>query len=454
MSEAKPSIKHPMLWVPTSYLTMGLVYIMVVQASNILFKNLGMENDKSALYSSLLGFTFTFKPLWSPLLELFKTKKWWVILMQFMLTGAFAVMAMTLHLKSWLIPVFGMMILTSIMGATQDIGTDGVYVTTLGSRDQAKFTGIQSASWNVGALIVTGGLVLLVGILAGEKKGEPAPLPAAYAHAWGIIIGAMAILAGLMAFWHRLMLPEGAKAENSPKSMGEAMHTFGDAFVTFFKKKDIWMMLAFAFFYRSAYAMLEKIAPLFLLDPRDKGGMGLNNTQMGVLNGIVGTIAFLIGSVVGGWIVSRLGLKRTLIYLCLALNVPNVTLLYLGLVQPSSFAIIGTVFFIEKFFWGVGCVGLMIYMMQQMAPGPYKTAHYAFSTGLGFNLCGVIMGSASGFLQVHMGYKTYFVLALLAAVPSVIFTLLAPFNHGDGTETPKPEGQNQTEPVLAVAEDE
>jgi len=434
MNPAKPAYKHPLLWVPTSYFTMGMVYITVVTASNILFKNLGMDNGRSALYSSLLGFTFTFKPLWSPVLELFKSKKWWVILMQVLLTGAFGFMAAALHLQNWFIPVFAIMILTSILGATQDIGTDGVYITTLDSRDQAKFTGVQSASWNLGPLLVTGPFVLLVGILAGEKKGMPSPHPGEYAHAWSLMLGGLAVIAGLMAIWHRFVLPEGTKVENAPKSFKDGMRTFGDAFLTFFQKKDIWMMLAFAFFYRSAYAMLEKIAPLFLLDGRDKGGLGLNNTMMGTLNGVVGTSAFLLGSIVGGWIVSRIGLKRTLIFLCFALNVPNITLLYLGVTQPTNLVLIGSVFFIEKFFWGLGCVGLMIYMMQQMAPGPYRTAHYAFSTGLGFNLCGVVMGSISGFLQVRMGYKTYFILALAAAIPSILFTFLAPFNQKTSEE--------------------
>lgn len=450
MSESQSATKHPLLWVPSGYLVMGLVYVTVTTASNIIFKNLGLNNAQSALYSSLLGLVFTFKPLWSPLLEIFKSKKWWVLVMQGVLAGAFALMAFALHLKHWLIPVFAFMILMAILGATQDIGTDGVYVTTLDSSNQAKFTGIQSASWNVGYLLITGPLVLLVGVLAGERTNSAST--ASYAHAWSLTLGGLAILTGLMALWHRVMLPEGSKAANAPKSMGDAMHTFGDAFVTFFQKKDIWWMLAFAFFYRAAYAMLEKIAPLFLLDSRAKGGMGLNNTQMGFLNGIVGTLAFLGGSVVGGWLVSKVGLKRTLIYLCLALNVPNVTLLYLGLTQPTSLAVVGVVFFVEKFFWGLGCVGLMIYMMQQMAPGPYRTAHYAFSTGLGFNLCGVIMGSVSGFVQTRVGYTSYFLLALCAAIPSVVFTLMAPFNHGDGTES-KDASDEPTEPSLLVAEE-
>jgi PAT family beta-lactamase induction signal transducer AmpG len=178
--------------------------------------------------------------------------------------------------------------------------------------------------------------------------------------------------------------------------------------------------------------MLDKIGPLFLLDPRSNGGLGLNNTMVGTLNGFVGLTAFILGSVLGGLFVGRRGLKRSLLFLALAMNVPNVTFLYLGMVQPTQIWLIGSVFFIEKLSWGFGAVGLMIYMMQQMAPGPYRTAHYAFSTGLGLNLCMVVTGSLSGYLQTKVGYTTYFLLALVAAIPSILFTFLAPFNNGDG----------------------
>jgi len=351
--------------------------------------------------------------------------------MQVLLAGTFALMAPALRLQAWVVPVLGLLMVASLLGATQDIGTDGVYVTTLDSKDQAVFTGIQSASWNIGYLLVQGPLVMLVGRLAGERlmSAEAHPSPQAYAHAWSLIIGVLAAMAAVMAVWHRFVLPEGAKAQDAPKSVGDAMHTFGDAFVTYFQKKDIWMMLAFTFCFRAGYGMLDKIGPLFLLDPRTSGGLGLNNTMVGTLNGFVGLTAFILGSVLGGLFVARRGLQKSLFILALAMNVPNVTFLYLGVAQPTQIWLIGSVFFIEKLSWGFGAVGLMIYMMQQMAPGPYRTAHYAFSTGLGLNLCMVATGSLSGYLQTRVGYRVYFILALLAAIPSILFTLLAPFNQ-------------------------
>jgi MFS transporter, PAT family, beta-lactamase induction signal transducer AmpG len=445
----KPSYKHPLMWVPTSYFAMGTVYTMVTTASNIMFANLGMSNEKAAAYSSLTGFAFTFKPLWAPILELYKTKKFFVVLMQIVLGITFAGIAVALKLPSWVAPVVGLLMVAAVAGATQDIGTDGVYVTTLESKRQAAFSGVQSLCWSIGPIIASSALVLVVGKLAGEVSGQPKPAPAAYGSAWVLVFGGLAVLMGALALWHTMSLPPGAKSTDAGKSFGDAMATFGKAFVTFFQKKDVWLLLGFAFFYRFGLGLLDKIAPLFLLADRNKGGIGLDNTALGWLNGIA-TAAFMIGSIWGGMFVAKRGLKKSLLFLCLALNVPNVTFLVLGLLRPeaiwtggsllagghpnSGMVLVGTIFFIEKLGWGFGAVGHMIYMMQQIAPGPYKTSHYAFATGIGLSLCMTLTGLVSGFIQERTGYTTYFIIVLVAALPSILFTVLAPFHHSDDGE--------------------
>jgi PAT family beta-lactamase induction signal transducer AmpG len=444
--------KNPFLWVPTSYFAMGTVYITVSTASNIMFSNLGLPNDKAAAYSSLTGLAFTFKPFWAPLLELFKTKKFFVILMQLTLAVLFGVLAFLLPLSGassspipagvgaalpMVAPIFLLLMLTAVSGATQDIVSDGVYVTTLDSKNQAKYTGIQSMCWNIGFVVAGGLLVLLVGHLAGETQTGPKPVPAAYSKAWAYVFGASAALMVALAAWHSKMLPEGSRAQNAPKSFSDGISTIGKAFVTFFQKKDILRLLGFALFYRFGLGLLDKIAPLFLIGSRESGGLGLNNTTLGWMNGIIGTCALIVGSILGGWFVSGRGLKKSLLFLCMALNVPNVTFLYLGWTQPTSLALIGVVFFIEKLGWGFGAVGHMIYMMQQIAPGPYKTAHYAFATGLGLSLCMTLTGWVSGYLQVAVGYQTYFIIALVAALPSIFFTVVAPFHHADDAASAK-----------------
>jgi len=436
MSEGTPVVaqsKHPALWVPSSYFAMGTVYIMVSTASNIMFANLGLSNEKAAAYSSLTGFAFTFKPLWAPLLELFRTKKFWVVLMQGVLGLIFLGLAFALKLPAFIMPVVALLMVAAVAGATQDIVSDGVYVTSLDSKRQAAFAGIQSMSWSIGPILANGFLVLLVGRWAGETADGPKPDPAAYANAWFGVFVALAVLLFALSVWHAFNLPQGEKSADAPRSFGDAMTTFGDVFSTFFAKKDVLKLIGFAFFYRFGLGLLDKIAPLFLLDTVANGGLGLNNSQLGLLNGVIGTTAFIGGSILGGLFVSKRGLKKSLLILCLALNVPNVTFLYLGIARPESIVIVGIIFFIEKLGWGFGAVGHMIYMMQQIAPGPYKTAHYAFATGLGLSLCMTLTGLASGYLQTAVGYQIYFVIVLLAAIPSILFTVIAPFHQDDGS---------------------
>jgi PAT family beta-lactamase induction signal transducer AmpG len=425
------------LWVPSSYLAMGLIYVTVGSVANVMFKNMGMDNTNAAFWSSILGFPYTFKFLWAPLLELYKTKKFFVVLMQFLLAASIAGVAFALQLpgKTWLVPVLVLLAVSAMLGATQDIGSDGVYVTTLPPRDMAKYTGFQSMCWNAGFLLAAGPLIHFSGVLHEST------------HSWGtswmvilLVIAGIMILAGL---YHSRLLPPGAAALDAPKTFGQAMGTFGHAFATFFQKKGVWLMIAFAFFYRTGFGLIDKMGPLFMIDDRAKGGLGLSNQMLGDINGTFGTGAFILGSLVGGWVVSRAGLKKSLLILCLCLNVPNVTFLILSQTLPSNYYVIAGIVTLEKLGWGIGCVGHMIYMMQQIAPGPYKTAHYTIATAL-MGACMMLTGAVSGYVQKWVGYQWFFIIVLLAAAPSILVTLLAPFHHADsaGPNAPqKPESE-------------
>jgi PAT family beta-lactamase induction signal transducer AmpG len=316
-----------------------------------------------------------------------------------------------------------------------DVGSDGVYVTTLESKRQAAFAGVQSMCWSIGPILASGLLVGLVGKLAGETGNGVKPPPSAYNTPWMMVFVGLGVLLLLVAGWHSRVLPPGSKAKDAAGTFADAMSTFGKAFVTFFQKKDILLLLSFAFFYRFGLGLLDKVGPLFLLDARAKGGLGLDNSTLGFLNGVIGTGAFIAGSILGGLFVSKLGLRKALLILCLCLNVPNATFLYLGLARPESVWIIGAVVFVEKLGWGFGAVGHMIYMMQQIAPGPYKTAHYAFATGLGLSLCMTLTGMVSGYIQTAVGYQMFFIIVLVAAIPSILATVFAPFHQSDQSST-------------------
>jgi len=428
-SDASPTYKNPFLWVPSSYLTMGLIYVAVGSVANIMFKNLGMPNDKAAFWSSILGFPYTFKFLWAPALELYKTKKFFVLVMQFSIAAALVGVALSLKLPglSWMGPALTLVALTAVLGATQDIGTDGVYVTTLPPKDQAKYLGFQSMCWNGGALLAKGPFVTVSGVLH-ESSGD-------WSTAWMIIMLAMGGVVFLAGIYHSRVLPSGAKALDAAKTFGDAMKTFGHAFTTFFQKQGIVRMIAFAFLYRFAYGLLDKMGPLFLIDGRESHGLGLSNQEIGNVYGTFGTGAFILGSLVGGWVVSTAGLKKTLLLLCLCINVPNATFLYLSQAMPTDMSIITGVIIIEQLGWGIGAVGHMIYMMQQIAPGPYKTAHYTFATAL-MGACMMLTGAVSGFVQKAVGYQWFFVIVLIAATPSILATIFAPFFHPDVTKQP------------------
>ena len=425
MSEAKhtyPAYRNPLIWVSSSYLAMGLIYVTICSVANIMFKNMGMENDKAALWSSILGFPYTLKFLWAPVLELYKTKKYFVVLMQFLL--AICMVGVGLCLKypavGWPIGVLALLTVAGLLGATQDIGSDGVYVTTLPPGQMAKYTGLQGMVWNGGYLLASGPLIYLTGKLHETNQS--------WGDAWSVV---MFVIAGMMVvagFYHLKFLPTGAKALDAPKNVGEAWQTFGHAFTTFFQKQDVFRLIAFAFLFRCSFGLIDKMGPLFMIDDRANGGLGFDNQMLGQINGTYGTAAFIVGSLLGGIYVARKGLKKTLLILCLCLNVPNVTFLILSQTLPTNQSVITALITLEKFGWGIGCVGQMIYMMQQIAPGPYRTTHYTYATAL-MGACMMITGAVSGYIERAVGYHWFFIIVLLAAIPSILVTILAPFHH-------------------------
>ena len=260
-----------------------------------------------------------------------------------------------------------------MLGATQDIGTDGVYVTTLPPGIRRSTSASRACAGTAARCSPRGPFVIVSGTLHDSTGSWPT--------AWMVVMLALGASVFLAGIYHGRVLPPGAKAVES-KSFGDAMKTFGHAFVSFFQKKDVVRMIAFAFLYRFGYGLLDKMGPLFLIDSRANHGLGLSNQAVGGVYGTFGSGAFIVGSLLGGFIVSRYSLKKTLLMLCLCINVPNATFLFLSQAMPDSMTVITAVVIIEQLGWGIGAVGHMIYMMQQIAPGPYKTAHYTFATAL------------------------------------------------------------------------
>jgi len=423
--DRRPPFRHPLAWVPTLYLAMGLPNVTVGVVAAILYKNLGVSNSDIAFYTSQMYLPWVLKPVWAPFLEPFRTKSWWVIAMQFTMMASLGLVAFCLPLDDFFRASLAFFWITGFASATQDIVADGVFMTTMPLRDQARYSGLQSMCWNLGAVIASGLLVSLTGWLHDR-------LGLSWVHCWMIVMGGTGLVMGGFGLWHVRVLPPGAPSAVQGQGIGATLPALRDSWVTFFRKPHIWMMLAVIFSYRFGEGFIEKFGPLFLLDPRSAGGLGLSNAALGTINGTVGTVAFIAGSFAGGFVVARRTLPRSFLLLALALNVPHLTYFYLASAAPDDLGLIAAVVALEKFGFGMGSIGHMLYMMQQVAPGPYKMTHYAFATGV-MALTKWATGTTSGWVFDAVGhrYPTYFAFVLLVSVPPVLLAWRAPFPHRD-----------------------
>ena len=426
--------RSPLQWVPSGYFAMAMGYMMLTSVTSIMFKNLGMDNGRAAQYSSMLILAYTIKPLFAPVVEMYRTKKFFVLVTQLLLGLGFGAVAVAMGMPGSMALMMVLFWVMSFIGATMDIASDGVYVTSLSSRNQALYCGVQGLSWNIGPVVASGVLVYLSGYLHTSYGMD-------WLGAWRVVFLAVAALLVLLTAWHWRVMPEGARAAETPESLGQAAFILRDAFKTFFEKRGVWMMMAFALLYRVSIGLLEKIGPFFMVDPVEKGGLGMSNELLGIVYGTYGLLAVLAGSLAGGLFLARHGLKPMLFKLCCVLNIPIATFLLMAIYQPSNLWVIGLGVVVEKFSFGFGSVGFMIYLMQQLAPGKYTTTHYAFGTGL-MGLCGMLTGMVSGHLQQAMGYVSYFWLVMAATVPSFIVTWYAPFHHEEARTAEEP-GQLQ-----------
>jgi PAT family beta-lactamase induction signal transducer AmpG len=430
---AKP--RHLLYWVPSLYLAMGLPNVTVGVVAAIMYKNMGVSTEDIAIYTSQLYLPWVLKPLWSPFLEPFKTKRYWVIAMEFVMMAALGLVAFSLSISSFFAVSLAFFWITGFASATQDIVADGVFMTTASLRDQARYSGLQGMCWNLGAVIASGLLVTLTGTLH-DRFGL------SWQQCWIVVMVAVAAAMGGFGLWHLRTLPTGEISPMQGQGIGAAFRSLRDSWVSFFQKPSIWMMLVVVFFYRFGEGFIEKLGPLFLLEERAKGGLGLSNEVLGHINGSVGTLAFIAGAFLGGFLAARMTLRRSFFILALALNIPHVTYFYLSHAMPDSHLWIGFVVTIEKFGFGVGSVGHMLYMMQQIAPGPFRMTHYAFATGF-MAATKWITGWITGPVFARFlgeSYSAFFTFVLFASIPPAILAFLAPFPQKAHDEAGGPTG--------------
>ena len=416
--DIEPQKINPGLWIPSVYFAMGLPFIAIAQASALMYKNMGVSDTQIALWTSLIMIPWTLKFLWSPVLEMFKTKKHFVVATQIVPGMTFALVALSLPLENYFRYSIALLAVIAISGATHDIATDGVYLSVLSPKLQARYIGWQGAAYNIAKIVSGGGFVYLAGELE-QTMGVKA--------AWMVVMGTYGAVMLLLGLYHIKMLPGGGQA-SEVKSLKEGFETLLDVIKTFFQKKFILWYIMFIILYRFAEGFAIKMAPLFFKAAVAEGGLGMTTSQIGLVYGTFGAAAFVIGSLLGGYYISSHGLKNALFRLALVFNVPFGVYTYLSFYQPDSLYIISAAVVLEYFGYGFGFVGLMLFMMQQIAPGKYKMAHYAFATGI-MNLGFMIPSMMSGYLSDFLGYKVFFMWVLIATIPSLLVAYFVPFTY-------------------------
>ncbi len=409
---------NPAFWVPTLYLAEGLPFVVVNVVSVLMYKSLGLKDAEIAFFTSLITIPWVLKPLWGPLLEMFKTKKDFVLFTQFFGGVSFGLLVLTLQLPSffeWTLIFFALIALNS---AIHDTAADGVYVNVLSDTDQAKFVGWQGAFYNVGKVLSQGAFVYVAGILEKNIGIKPA---------WTVVMGAFGVILIALSIYHYKFLPSGGKA-GSVKNFKEGYLTFLDVVKTFFQKKFIIWAIIFLILYRFAEGQAIKIVPLFMRAAREQGGLGLSTEDIGLIYGFFPTIAYILGTIISGYFTANKGLRKSLIILCAFFNIPFAVYTFLAIFQPDNFFTITSLVVFEYFGYGFGFIGLTLFMMQQIAPGKYKTAHYAFATSImqfGF----MIPSMVSGFVSDFLGYRDFFIWVMFATIPSFLITWFVPFRE-------------------------
>lgn len=420
---ASLGMRHPLAWVPSLYLAQGLPFYSVALVAGLMFKSMGVPNEQIARWTGLLGLAWVFKALWSPFLELFRSKKRIVVVLQISGGIALGALALALQLPAWFALSIALLAVVSLASSTHDIAADGLYIASLSAKQQAAYAGWQGAFFNGAKFLSLGGLVILAGYL--EQRVGPQL-------AWATVFGLLGALMAGLGLYHLWALPgpQPAAMAASPALAPAAavrgaaqrpLDVLADVIRAFFAKPGIWLGILFILLFRTAEGQVQTIGPLFLRDARAIGGLGLSTQEVGAIYGTAGTAAFLVGSILGGYFTSWLGLKRAMIYLILAMNLPNLVFYYLSMAQPASLGVVTASLAAEMFGYGFGFVGMILFIMQVLASGPYQTAHYALGSGfmqLGFVLSKVV----SGDIQQALGYRHFFLWVLLSALPVMLLT--------------------------------
>lgn len=414
----KPTSVSPWVYIPTLYFAEGIPYMIINSVSVIFYKKLGVDNTQIAFWTSLISFPWILKMFWSPFVDIYSTKRKWLLTMQIIMFFCLSFLALSFYLPNFFFISLGILTIAAFVSATYDIATDGFYMLALHPEQQAVFVGIRSLFYRFAILFTTGFLVFLAGYL--EESTNNISL------SWSIVIGIAAVIFAVLFAFHSFTLPtpesNNKDLETNPESTLDKIH-FVKIIVSYFQQPKIAIILAFILLYRFGEAMLLKVASLFLLDKPELGGLGLSTQEFGLVYGTFGVISLICGGILGGLLIAKYGLKKCLLPMALALNLPNVFYIYMAYAKPALKFVYPLVS-LEQFGYGVGFTAFTVYLMY-VSKGEHKTSHFAISTGL-MALGLMIPGAISGQIQQSLGYPLFFVLVCLATIPGMLTIFFIP----------------------------
>lgn len=418
--------RTPWAWVPTLYFAEGVPYVAVMTISLIMYKRLGLSNTDITLYTSWLYLPWVIKPLWSPFVDMLRSKRWWIVTMQVLIAAALGGVAFTIPGPWWLQGSLCFFWLMAFCSATHDIAADGFYMLGLDQHEQAYFVGIRSTFYRIATIFSSGLLVGLAGVLQVLTRN--------IRYSWSLVFYLMAgLFIGLWLYHHWILPKPTEDGEKSKKTAGEIITEFKQTVVTFFQKPQVWAGICFMLFYRMPEGLLAKVSALFLVDAPHNGGLGLSDGEYGLVQGTVGVIGLTLGGILGGIVASRDGLKKWLWPMVMAITLPDVVYVYLSYVMPSNLLTINVCVFIEQFGYGFGFSAYMLYLIYY-SQGDHKTSHYALCTAF-MALSMMIPGLFAGALQEAVGYQAFFLIVIAACSLTYIVTAFLKIDPEFGKKT-------------------
>jgi PAT family beta-lactamase induction signal transducer AmpG len=410
----KPNASNPWAWVPSLYFAEAIPYVVVMTLATALYKARGISNDDMAFYTSQLYWPWVLKFLWSPLVDMFRTKRLWTVGMQLLIGIGLALAGVAMHLPNWFMVSLAVLWLMAFASATHDIAADGFYMLGLKEKyQQAAFVGVRSTFYRLATIFAGGVMMNLAGALT-KNSHDPA-------YAWSVVFFVLAAIFFVLCGYHAFQLPRPVE-DHAVAHSDNKLREFADTFIAFFKKPDILLILGFILTFRLGESQLLKLAIPFLMDPAAKGGLGLSLEQVGLAYSTIGIIGLTLGGLLGGYLISRLGLKRCLWPMVLAVHVPDLVFVYLATALPQNFYLVSASIAFEQFGYGFGFTAMVMYMIM-ISDGEHKTAHYALCTGL-MALGMMVPGMYSGRIQEALGYQHFFTYVCIMTVPAFLMAAL------------------------------